>query len=242
VKTPRAKKTTGKRAKAPAKKAPAKKTAKPRRTLVMSAWEPEIAPLRNLLGAHGHGNAELTLAAAGVGVVDAAAGAAAAIAALEPDEIIFVGTAGVYPSAAPALAIGEAAVAGELRLVSTAALRGEAYTPAPLASTVASTTAVAARLRGALGPDAPPLAVVACPLAITQTDELAARLGATGAALENLEAFGVARAAAAARIPFAAVLGVSNQVGPRAHAQWRAHHLAASRAACHVVWRSLSER
>jgi nucleoside phosphorylase len=229
-------------AKAPGAKAPAAKarvTTRSRgQTLVLSAWEPEVASLRNLLQKNERRD-DIGLGAAGVGIVDAAAGAAAAIARLQPDEIIFVGTAGVYPSAAPAHAIGEAAIAGELRLVSTAALRGDAYTPAPLVAAASATPALAARLRAALGLDPTPLAIVACPLAITQTEELATRIAATGAVLENLEAFGVARAAAAARVPFAAVLGVSNQVGPRAHAQWRANHLAASRAACHVVWRYL---
>ncbi|MDB4980250.1 MAG: purine-nucleoside phosphorylase, partial [Myxococcales bacterium] len=150
---------------------------------------------------------------------------------------LFVGTAGVYPGPSAVLEIGTAAVAGELRLVSTATLRGDAYHPAPLVATAETTPALRAQLRRAADT---PLATVACPLAITQTAALARRIAATGAALENLEAFAVARAAAAAGIPFAAVLGITNQVGPRAHAQWRANHLAASRAACHVVWRALT--
>jgi purine-nucleoside phosphorylase len=76
-------------------------------------------------------------------------------------------------------------------------------------------------------------------VAITKAPGLARKLGATGAALENLEVFSVARAAHAAGLPFAAVLGISNVVGPNAHAEWRANHLAASRAACHVVWSTL---
>ncbi|HVZ72499.1 MAG TPA: phosphorylase [Polyangia bacterium] len=238
--SPRRKTSSSKAPRKTPQKAPRAAAHRAGHTLVVSAWEPEVAPLRSLIAARGEELAgHVTLMAVGVGVVDAAAGAAAAIARLTPDEIVFVGTAGVYPSAAPAHAIGEAAVAGELRLVSTAALRGDAYTPAPLVASAVSTPALAARLRAGLGAEPSPLALVACPLAITQTEELAARLGATGAALENLEAFAVARAAAAAGVPFAAVLGVSNQVGPRAHSQWRANHLAASRAACHVVWRAL---
>jgi nucleoside phosphorylase len=169
------------------------------------------------------------MAPVGVGTVDAGIGAAAAIAKAKPARVIFVGTAGVYPGAARELPVGAAAVAGELRLVSTASLRGEAYHPAPLVAAAATTPALRTRLAGAV-------ATVACPLAITQSAALAKRIAATGAALENLEAFAVARAAAAAGLPFAAVLGVSNVVGPRAHAEWRANHLAASRAACHVVW------
>ena len=207
------------------------------RTLVLSAWEPEVAPLRRLLrGAPG-----VTLEAVGVGTVDAAVGAANAIARARPRRVIFVGTAGVYPGAAArALPIGAAAVAGELRLVSTATLRGDAYHPAPLVASAASAPDLRALLVAAAGGPADAAGVtVACPLAITATTALARRIARTGAALENLEAFAVARAAAAARVPFAAVLGVSNLVGPKAHAEWRANHLAASRAACHVVWSAL---
>jgi len=209
------------------------------RTLVLSAWEPEVAPLRRLLRAVKPARGDVALAAVGVGTVDAAVGAATAIARAKPRRVIFVGTAGVYPSAARVHAIGTAALARELRLVSTATLRGDAYHPAPLVATATTDAPLRAALaRG----DGVPTATVACPLAITQTAALARRIAATGAALESLEAFAVARAAAAAGLPFAAVLGVSNVVGPRAHAEWRANHLAASRAACHVVWSLLRAR
>jgi hypothetical protein len=74
-------------------------------------------------------------------------------------------------------------------------------------------------------------------VAITRTATLGRRIAqATGAALENLEAFAVVRAAAMAGIEAtAAVLGVANRVGPRAHPEWRVNHLAASRAACQIV-------
>jgi nucleoside phosphorylase len=211
------------------------------RTLVVSAWDPEVAPLGRLLGAAKPARRDVALAAVGVGTVDAAVGAAAAIARVRPRRVIFVGTAGVYPGAARAHAIGTAALGGELRLVSTATLRGDAYHPAPLVATATTDEVLRAGLARAA--DAPvATAIVACPLAITQTTALARRIAATGAVLENLEAFAVARAAAAVRVPFAAVLGVSNVVGPRAHAEWRANHLAASRAACHVVWSFLRAR
>src|SRR5450432_714427 len=209
------------------------------RTLVLSAWQPEIEPLRRLLRTSRETARDVALAAVGVGTVDAAVGASPEIARARPRRVIFVGTAGVYPGQSAALEIGTAAVASELRLVSTATLRGDAYHPAPLVAAAETTPALRARLVRAA--DAP-LAIVACPLAITQTAALARRLAATGAALENLEAFAVARTAAAARLPFAAVLGISNIVGPRAHAEWRANHLPASRAACHVVWSLLRPR
>ena len=110
-------------------------------------------------------------------------------------------------------------------LVSTAALRGDGYLPAALPALETTD----GRLSRALGL---PLVEVACPLALTSTRAAARRLAAAGA-VENLEAFAVARAADG--IPFAAVLGVSNIVGPRAHAQWQRHAGPAAAAACEAV-------
>jgi purine-nucleoside phosphorylase len=203
-------------------------------TLVLSAWEPELAPLRRLLGRRVRA-LDVALAAAGVGAVDAAVGAARAIAETRARRVIFVGTAGCYGRE---VAIDDAAVVSDLSLVSTAALRGHGYTPAPMVTSAFASDSLAGDLLAATG--LPPVGA-ASPLAITRSAALARRIAAaTGAALENLEAFAVARAAAAADAEFAAVLGVSNRVGPRAHAEWRAHHRTASEAACLAVFHFLA--
>ncbi|HVY38677.1 MAG TPA: phosphorylase [Polyangia bacterium] len=204
------------------------------RTLVVSAFEPEIAPLRRLV----RGLAGVRLAPVGVGAVDAAAGAARAILQHRPRRVLFVGTAGVYPSAPGRddLPIGGAAVAGAIVCVSTAALRGDGYLPEPQVVRAEGTPRLSALLSSSAGPGP----AVACPLAITRSAALARRIAtATGASLENLEVFAVARAAAAAGVDFAAVLGVANRVGPLAHDEWRAHHRRASRAAATLVARWL---
>jgi nucleoside phosphorylase len=229
-------------------------------TLVLSAWGPEIAPLARMArpGPGDRGRAgTFTAVAVGVGPIEAAIGATRAIAAHAPRRVIFVGTAGVYGPRTDAAALGSAAVAGELTCVSTAALRGDGYLPeiqivrtaashrlsrslaaeAGAAAQEGAPAPVAAAVAGAVAV-AIPVAIlgVACPLAITRSAALGRQIArATGAALENLEAFGVARAAAAAKVEFAAVLGVANRVGPTGHREWRAHHLAASRAACRLV-------
>jgi nucleoside phosphorylase len=203
------------------------------RTLVVSAWDPEIAPLRRMLRAAPR---RWTATAVGVGPVDAAIGAARAIARWRPTRVIFVGTAGAYPGPRTTPGIGTVAVAGEMRAVSTASLRGEAYVAGPQSTRARASTGLVAQLAARM--PAPPRrpSSVACPVAITQSAALARRIARdTGAALENLEAFAVARAAGAAGVEFAAVLGVSNRVGPSGHAEWRAHHAAASLAACAVV-------
>ncbi|MFL5308306.1 MAG: phosphorylase [Polyangia bacterium] len=182
------------------------------------------------------GLAGVRLAPVGIGAVDAAAGAARAILEHRPRRVLFVGTAGVYPSGREALTIGAATVAGEIICVSTAALRGDGYLPEPQVVRAASAPRLSALLSSSEGP----WPTVACPLAITRSAALARRIAtATGASLENLEAFAVARAAAAAGVEFAAVLGIANRVGPVAHDEWRAHHRRASRAACTLVARWL---
>jgi nucleoside phosphorylase len=206
-------------------------------TLVLSAWEPEIAPLRRL--ARAVARDRLALATVGVGAVDAALGAAASIAATRPARVIFVGTAGAFPRGRATAAIGTVAVARELWLASTAALRGDGYLPEPIATQAATSATLGAALAACGAAKRPvPLLGVACPIAVTRSATLGRQLAhATGAALENLEAFAVARAAAAAGIDdMTAVLGIANRVGPRGHQEWRAHHEAASHAACRLVW------
>ncbi|HVR64230.1 MAG TPA: phosphorylase [Polyangia bacterium] len=167
----------------------------------------------------------------GVGAVDAGIATARLLARARPRprRLLFVGTAGAY-GATPA--IDSAVVVARACLVSTAAVRGDGYLPAPVATELHADAALA---RG-LALLAPGGATAACPLAITRGAALARRIAAAnGAAVENLELFAVGRAAAAAGVPFAAVVGVANRVGPRAHAEWKRHHESASAAACAVI-------
>ena len=207
------------------------------RTLIVSAFEPEIAPLRRLV----RGLRGIVLEPVGIGAIDAAVGAAGAIARARPARVLFVGTAGIYGREKEARqAIGTAVVAGEILCMSTAALKGEAYLPGPMVVQVPTSRSLQTALAGGAGDLRNLPRDVASPLAITRSAALGRRIAeATGATLENLEAFAVARAAAAAGVPFAAVLGVANRVGPTGHDEWQRHHRAASRAACELVARFL---
>ena len=202
---------------------------------MLSAWEPEIAPLRRMART-AIAAGQLTLEAVGVGAVDAAAGAARAIDRHRPARVIFVGTAGAYGRGRRTLAIGSVLLGTPIVFVSTAALRGDGYLPAPM---VVRHDADATLIRALAAVDGIVAHPVACPLAITRAAGLGRAIAAASSAFaENLEAFAVARAAAGAGLPVAAVLGIANRVGPRAHREWLANHVAASTAACHVVARS----
>lgn len=146
----------------------------------------------------------------GVGPVPAAARAAALVATLRPARVVLVGTAGAYGEA---LELGRPIAASSLGWSSGVAALGLGYVPRPPAPLAADPAMLAA-----LGLPRHPVLTTA---AITTDPELAERLG-EGWAAEHLEAYGVARACADLGVPFAAVLGISNRVGPRAHDEWLA--------------------
>jgi purine-nucleoside phosphorylase len=161
--------------------------------------------------------------AVGIGGVLAAIGATRAILARRPDAVVLVGSAGAYPGGP---AVGAVIAARRVGLLSAAAVAGLGYVPVP-PPPIDGDPGLLARL-------GLPLADVACTDAITTDPIVAAALGATWQ-VEHLEAFSVARACLEAKIPFAAVLGIANSVGPHAHSQWLAHRSAAEDAARRAV-------
>ena len=204
------------------------------RWLVVSAWRPELAHLRaRLLDLPARVRRRVILSTIGVGLVEAAIATTHLLVKHRPDAVLLVGTAGVYPGHRPALALGNAAVARRIRLLPPILAGGHAFLPARVATESRASPALARTLCLATGL---PRGDIACPLAITASAKAgtaAAQL--SGCALENLEAFAVARAAATAGIPFAAILGIANHVGPAGHREWKANARAAAAAACDAL-------
>jgi futalosine hydrolase len=214
----------------------------PKRWLVLAAWPPELAELRRLLRGNPTGK-QVSMRAAGVGLVEAAIGATAAIAEVTPDAVMFVGTAGSYPGRRPDLALAGVVAARRLFLWADGVATGDAYLPPALPATQESAMALR-RIAAASGLL---MADVACPLAITSRPApVGGGSRAPACDVENLEAFAVARAAAAADLPFAAILGISNTVGPSGHAAWKRNATRAAAAACRaaleVIERSIVRR
>lgn len=156
----------------------------------------------------------------GIGPVVAAASAGRILAELRPQGVVLIGTAGRYPGG-PAL--GQACVARRVGLADGAATMGLGYVPRPPAPVPCDL-----RLLDRLG--SLPQVDVLTAGAVT-TDPLLTRRMADGWQVEHLEAFGVAVACAAVDVPFVAILGIANDVGPSAHVQWLTHRNAAQDAA-----------
>ena len=206
--------------------------------LVLAAWPPELAHLRaRLPELPARMRRRVTLATVGVGLVEAAIASAGLLADQQPSAVLLVGTAGVYPGQAAGLVLASAVIAGHIRLLPQILPGQHAFLPAILPTEARSTPALARTLRRATGLAS---ADVACPLGITATTKAATTAAQlSGCALENLEAFAVARAAAVAKLPFAAILGIANHVGPSGHREWEKHAKAAAESACQAVIDSL---
>ncbi|MFK7931371.1 MAG: phosphorylase [Myxococcota bacterium] len=180
--------------------------------LVMAAVAEELGDLNGLT--------------VGIGPVVAAATTAALLATHRPARVVLIGTCGAYPSnGTPGDAsqtIGAAIVASRVGLGSGVAALGLGYVPRPPAAIACDPELVAMAT-------VPAKAVLTCP-AVTTDEELVNRLG-DGWDVEHMEAFGVAWACRAAGVPFTAILGIANVVGPDAHVEWLTHREAAQEAA-----------
>lgn len=203
--------------------------------MVLAAHPSELAHFVTSVGGDapriGIGACTIRMGAVGVGIAASAAGAIEQLLTERPRAVVLVGTCGAYPGSGRAIA--DVLVARGTRLVSTAAARGHGYMPEPMLARFEASLEIARALGEAAS--APPVEV-ATTLAITSDEELARTLAArTGCVAEHLETYGVALACERLGVRWGAVLGVANQVGPRAHEEWLSHHVRASARACQLV-------
>ncbi len=203
--------------------------------VVLAAFPPELASFRNLFGDSmlgGVGRWTVAARAVGIGLADAAVGTAKCLADLRPRAALLVGTVGAYPGSG--LAIDEVVVARRVRLVDPSAIDGRSQFPDAMCVSIDADASMAQSFAQTTEAS---LVDVATTLAITVDGTLANRIRtATGARVEHLEAHAFAVASVRLGVPFAAVLGIANEVGERAREQWRTHHAtAAARAGDAVV-------
>lgn len=155
--------------------------------------------------------------AVGIGPLQAAIGASLALAGGD-GPVVLVGSAGFYPG--HGLQIGDVVASSSLGLSGGIAEVKLGYQPLP-----------PPLLEGAvhLLPGLRPASVLTVE-AITSDPDLSATR-ARSWQVEHMESYAVAAVCARLGRPFLAVLGLSNAVGPQAHAQWKAHRGQAEEAA-----------
>ena len=157
--------------------------------------------------------------ALGVGPLAAGVAAATWLAGARPAAVVLIGTAGTYAGGPP---IGAVVAADSLALASTAAALGLGYVPMGPGLLRAD--------EALLGLSGLPRARVLTVNAIT-TDPPLAALYAREWEVEHMETYAVAYTCAKVGVPFVALLGITNHVGPEAHREWLANRDAAQKAA-----------
>ncbi|MFT5684878.1 MAG: futalosine hydrolase [Myxococcota bacterium] len=155
----------------------------------------------------------------GVGAVQAAVAATLIIREHAPDGVVMMGTAGAYPGGPR---VGEAVVAYRVGQAQGLSVMGLGYTPRAPAP-IPADPRLMARF------DVPRVGVLS--VDAISTDATLARRLADDWQVEQLEAFGVAYACAAAGVPFTMVFGITHRVGPEAHTHWLTNRVIARRAA-----------
>jgi futalosine hydrolase len=204
--------------------------------LIVAAHPPELVGLRPALGDRLDGairGMRMVAKTVGIGLPIAAAGTANRLQQLSPGCVILLGSCGVYPGL-PHYRPNDVLVPSRIVLLDHVVLAGRGAFPDPMTVTTDPHPTMTAAL-GQSGPRTR-VAALATTLSITTDDQLAgAVFQGTSCEGENLEAFGVALACAAADVPFAAVLGVTNIVGSTAREDWRTYQRSAAIAAADVV-------
>ncbi|MFT5583123.1 MAG: nucleoside phosphorylase [Cognaticolwellia sp.] len=164
---------------------------------------------------------ELPGHAMGIGPLHAAIGASLALAGGR-GPVVLVGSAGFYPG--HGLEIGDVVACSSLGLSRGIAEVKLGYQPIEPEVLQGESTILPKLIR----------ARVLTVEAITSDPKLTQRRGQTWQ-VEHMESYAVALVCARLGRPFLAVLGLSNQVGPQAHAQWLAHRVQAETAARQAV-------
>ena len=199
-------------------------TAKGADLLVLAAHAPELVGMRATLGTGLAGvvrNLRVVCAAVGVGMPVAGAGAMRHLCDAKPRAVVLIGSCGIYPRQA-AHAPLELVVPERIRLLDPTVLGGKAAFPEPMQTMLETDDALSHGLASTA--TAIHRGTLATTLSITTDDVLAGRIGKKTECIgENLEAFSVGLACAAAGVPFAAILAVTNTVGSVGREQWSKH-------------------
>jgi nucleoside phosphorylase len=173
---------------------------------------------------------QFSLAEVGIGLVDSAIGTTHAITSYKPDGVLLIGTAGLYSPTQGQAALGQIALAHRVCLLPDLGNGKQTFLPSRMkqACTVPRRFVLPFASESGI-----PCLNVACPIGITRDAKAAQAIARnSNADLENLETYAVFQAARAASLPFLAILGISNHVGPAGHRQWLKYGKQAAAMAC----------
>jgi nucleoside phosphorylase len=202
--------------------------------LIVVAHEMELSGLGPGFGATPVRGLHVATRGVGVGLPAASAGTARSLRDARPRAVVLLGSCGIFPEASRSAALLQPVVPSDIQLVELAVATKQAAFPDPMPRLAAVDRALADGL-ARFAPDVR-RGSLATTLGITTSDEVAQTLErASGCTTENLEALGVALACEAERVPFAALLVVTNVVGSTGRSDWLRNHKPAAERGGRIV-------
>ena len=216
------------------------------RVLICSAWEPEQAGLRDMIADPiaqeliSDSQLELDFMLCGVGVFAALESVIVYLAGknlqLLPQLICFVGTAGANQSCfGEPVSLPFADCVSEVGWYDPAVAAGKSYIPGVMQQGTILRGGKFGDFQSNTRDVASAHSCVSCYGISTRPTEFASYSGW----YENLELYGVARAAAQFGISWRAFLGISNWIGASAHQEWHTYHESASACAQRLCYAAL---
>lgn len=191
--------------------------------LIVVAHPMELAGLGQGFGTTPVRGLHVATCGVGVGLPAASVGTARSVRDMRPRAVILLGSCGIFPDASGSAALLQPVVPDDIQLVELAVATKQAAFPDPMPRSAAVDRALAEGL-ARFAPDVR-RGSLATTLGITTSDDVARTLErASGCSTENLEALGVALACEAERVPFAALLVITNVVGSSGRTDWLRNH------------------
>lgn len=181
--------------------------------LIVAAYAGELSPFCTMGKRHRLVKKESAYLAAGIGPSAAAFGLTHFLEDYQPELIITLGTAGIINT--KKLKIGDIAIATKAGVDSGAK---DVFTPKPCATIYWQIPKGRLSYNTSL-PLRNPVSVF-CPQEISCTEAKRRVLARAGYDAENLELYAFAFVAQKFKIPMVSLLGLTNTIGPKAHAEW----------------------
>lgn len=193
--------------------------------LIAGAFEPELEALRRLFAER----ADVEFLLTGVGLVNAAISVSNRLKDSSDVQLLFVGSCGSYSDYFPLCScVCVNAVCQADYLAATS--RG--HIPAASEETIDADPSLRAKLSALADEEA----VASSTISIADDRDAAQALSEfSGAGVENLELFGLAKACKRSGVAWGALCAVTNYVGPGSGQQWRNNHVSAAQRTAEVL-------
>lgn len=182
--------------------------------LICSAWQEEVKTLKD----------QTSIKTLGIGYLEAALNLNNILRDINYSRIIFLGTAGAYSDA---LSVGDIVSVSSVGLLNCLTIQGQGYLPKEYNSYTSSPT-----IRHSTTVNCLSSLEITTSETISKTIIKKSPFTIQVPLVENMELYGIAKVAHEHKLPWSALLGITNHTNGNAHLDWKANHEKVSEKLC----------